>query len=123
MDVAYRIIETEGKKILVRKFFKVVKLNTILQSWNYIFQAYNQLEGFHGVMHDFTDADLTMTPEDLKKLLEFLDTHHDKVGKLKMAVVIDNKNIYLPSLAIVEGARFKLKPFSSLDAAKHWLCI
>lgn len=121
MTRKYKHIVDEDQGIVTRQFKGDIYIEDIMESWEVLLQE-RDLTNFQGIIHDMTDAVLKLSPDDLTQIFSLFTRHEFIFNKLKQAVVSDNpSNVVFPALAAQYNPRFRIKAFSSYEAAKNWI--
>lgn len=121
MNFLYKKFDTYPDEILVREFVGEVDVNEIIKSWEYLIESKLLGPGHKGVINNISNCRLVMNMESFKILIDYLKNNIN-LRKLKLAVITDNPTtIVFPTLAELEEKELKVKVFSTIEAAVHWI--
>ena len=111
----------EQDGVIIRRFTGEVKFEDVIESWNMLFTNYPMLEDYNGILTTFLDSEIELEDKNLNALVEYLKNHLEQLKDLKIAVVMDTPMV---TSTIIVGQRVKslqIKPFTTLEAAMHWI--
>jgi hypothetical protein len=107
--------------IIFRRFEGDITVHTIIESWETLLSAVEDLGAYKGVITDLLHANLIMDMEQLEVLLNYLTEKLVNYGRLKLAVLINNTQVILPIMADKKQEEFNIKPFVTEEAALIWM--
>jgi hypothetical protein len=121
MSILYRKHEAYPDSILIRNFIEKINVSDIIDSWEYLIENKMITGTLKGVINNLQDCELQMDINSFKTLIAYLK-RNDCLSKIKLAVICDNpKTIVFPMLGEKEEHELKIRPFSTLEAAVHWI--
>ena len=121
MNIRYEKHDLYPEAILVRNFIGVVGVKEIIESWTFLIENNLVTESLKGVINNLNGCDLSMNMESFKTLITFMK-EQDCLKRIKLAVICDNpKTIVFPLLGQTEENELNIRPFSSIEAAVHWI--
>lgn len=113
-------IDTD-KKLITRRFKGTISVPINLESWNKLMRD-TDLSVMKGVINDISDANLNISPDELKQIISFLKLNGKIFSKVKIAVVSSKPSvIVLPVLASHDNPQFQIKAFSTIEGAESWI--
>jgi len=119
----YHIEYIEDDYCLTRKFSGVLKIDEIINTWKYLIENKLKHKKYKGIINDFTNARLEMEIDDVEQLMNLFKENIDIFKDLKLAVIMSSpENIVFPAFA-QNNSTFKIKPFSTISAAKDWMLL
>lgn len=123
MSIHYHKDKLHPDSILIRDFEGKVTVDEIIKSWEYLLEKKLISNNLKGVINNLLECELQMNPESFEILMSYLKKH-EILKTIKLAVVCDcPENIVFPVLGENLVKELKIKPFSTLEAATHWIII
>ena len=123
MTIIYKRHELFPESVLIRNFAGKVGVNDIIESWEYLKE--NQLvdKKIKGVINDLSGCELLLDMESFKTLIAYLK-NQDFLRGIKLAVICNTpQKIIFPVLGENHESELKIKPFSTMEAAEHWVTL
>lgn len=121
MNFIYKKHELYPDQILIRTFVGKVDATSIVDSWEYLIKNKIVNSNIKGIINDLSDCDLNMDMGSFETLLAFMKKQEFFRG-IKLAVVTDSpKTIVFPTLGEQMVSEFKIKPFTTMQAAVDWI--
>jgi hypothetical protein len=109
------------ESILIRDFTEKVRIDDIIESWEYLTVNGMIDQEIIGVINNTTGCELEMDIQSFRILVDYLKKK-DSLKRIKLAVICDNpKTIVFPMLGEYEEKELKIRPFSTLEAATDWI--
>ena len=111
----------EQNGVIIRRFSGSVNFQDIIKAWNLLFETYDNLEDYKGIVHNYQDVEFEHNELNLNELIDYLQGHMSKLKDLRIGVVMDTP---LVTHTIIMGAKIdpmQIKPFSSTEAALSWI--
>lgn len=109
-------------KIMFKKHFGRITLESIIDSWNVAIGNVQIPLGVEGYLLDLTDAELCLNRGQEKILVEYFNERRVYFEATSLAVVVNTpREIIFPIIAESIPKIFALKTFSTKRAAVAWL--
>ena len=109
--------------VIVRCFKGDVYLEDILESWREIFNRYDNLGSYKGVLTDLLDATLHPGPDNAPILINYLNDNKIRMMDMKIAIIIDSPYVSNAMMISHQIKRLQIRPFSTRKAAIEWISI
>jgi len=120
--MVHQLSYIENGSILIRNFHGTVQFSEIMESWIELIGHQKITDEIKGILNDFTGAELQMNINNLDQLMSTFMQYPDIFERIKLAVLMDTpKKIVLPILAEQKYPQFRIKAFSTYEAAIEWI--
>ena len=121
MSIVYENHSLYPESILIRNFIGKVGVDEIIDSWEYLIENNLIKETTRGVINNISVCNLVLDMGSFETLITYLKKK-DYLKKIKLAVICNNpKTIIFPVLGESMESDLKIKPFSTVEAAVHWI--
>lgn len=121
MTILYTKHELYPESILIRNFTGVVTVDDIISSWENLLEHNLIGPSTKGVINNLTNSELDMNMGSFEKLIGYLK-EQEVFKHVKLAVISTNpKFIVFPTIGLLDVHELKIKPFSTLESAEHWI--
>lgn len=121
MSIIYQRHAEYPDSILIRTFEGTVNCEQIIASWDYLISESLIHQSTVGIVNDLTRCELEMDTCSFPKLINYLKAH-EELARLRLAVISDDPRIVVfPTLAEMNEDSLNIKPFSTNNAAVHWI--
>ena len=117
MKVTVEVVEN----VILRCFTGDVGYQDILNSWNDILTRFDDLTAYNGIISDFLKADIHHEDNNLNELVDFLKNHLDKIGGMKLAIVMDTPHVTRTIMMDQKMKSLHIRPFSTRQTAFDWI--
>jgi hypothetical protein len=108
-------------KIILRLFKGDVYLQDIIESWEEVFEKFDDLSLYKGVVTDFLEAQLHHEDNNMNILIDYMKSYIERMNDMKIAVVMDSPHV---TNTIMLGQKMKhvqIRPFTTQKAAINWI--
>jgi len=120
MNQEIRYIDDD--KILVREIRGKADFSEIYNSWLDLIENNIFKPSLLGMINDFRGAELNVKVSDINRILQMLRENQHILGSIKIAVVADSsKTIVFPMIVEKTTKEFKVRAFSTFEAARDWV--
>lgn len=109
--------------VIVRCFKGDVYLEDILESWKEIFNRFDNLGSYKGILTDFLEATMHHKQDNLRTLVNYLNENKIHMMDMKIAIVIDTPQVSNTMMIGQQVKRLQIRPFSTRKAAIDWISI
>ena len=109
--------------VIIRCFQGDVYLQDVIDSWNEIFSRYDDLTAFKGIVTNMLDAEMQHEDKNLNILVEYLKGNLDRMGNMKIAMVMDTPQVTNTILMGRKMKQLQIRPFTTMDAAMSWIIL
>jgi hypothetical protein len=119
----YKIEVDEKREIIIHKHTGLIELEEIGEFWKELLKMEEFVELGYNLLSDYRDCEFNFS-DDLEGIVNFLEPLKDIVtGKREAVITTNPKTVALCSLFEFENYKinFKVKVFSTEDAALFWL--
>jgi hypothetical protein len=111
-------------RILFKFYYGIISINDIESSWIYAFENQIIPEDVAGFVLDYRNAAFEISRSEYMAIPEFYKKHLSVFGNKKIAIITENpRDIVIPLLVEREDEGYLSKPFSTRDAAIHWVLL
>ena len=107
--------------MIIRRFAGNIDVELIIASWEYLIQNLGSFENYKGVITDLLNANLVMGVVQLEELLKYLMKNREIFGNIRLAVLVDSKDVIFPMMAGNKIRELQIKPFATEKAAISWI--
>jgi hypothetical protein len=111
----------EQDGVIVRHFSGEVCFDDMMESWNTLLTTYTSLKDYKGILTSFLDADIKEEDSNLNVMVDFLKGNLDQLKDLKIAVVMNTPMVTTTIILSQKVKSLQIKPFSTVEAAMHWI--
>ena len=113
MSIIYEKHDKYTESIIIRKFIGKANINTIIDSWRYLYENEVINEKTRGLIDDFTDCELNMDTDCIEILMHFMKKRA-YIRKIKIGVVSNSpKIIVFPFYCRELEMELDIRPFST----------
>ena len=121
MSILYKKHGLYPDSILIRKFVGKVSVDDIIESWEYLQKNKLIDDKIKGLINDLTGCELLLDMNCFSTLMIYMKSQ-DFIRAIKIAVICDTpQKIVFPVMGEKHHSELKIKPFSTLEAAVHWI--
>ncbi len=113
-------IEVQNQVIL-RRFSGEVCIDDMIESWNEVFNRFEDLGAYKGVVISFLDADIKHEDNNLNVLVDYLKGYLDRIRGMKIAIVMDTPKVTNTIIINQKMKHLHIRHFSSEKAALEWI--
>jgi len=117
MNISFH--EQDG--VIIRHFAGKVYLPDMVESWHLLFEKYNNLKDYRGILTSFLDAEIILQDRNMGDLIDFLKDHMDRIQDMKIAIVMDTPMVTNTIILAKRMKSLQIKPFTTIEAAMSWL--
>ncbi|MCB2220463.1 MAG: hypothetical protein KQI35_08720 [Bacteroidetes bacterium] len=108
--------------ILFKFYYGIITISDIETSWIYAFENHIIPDDVTGFVLDYRNATFEISRSEYIAIPEFYRKHLTVFGNKKIAIITENpRDIVIPLLVEREDEGYMSKPFSTREAAIHWV--
>ena len=107
--------------VIIRRFIGNVCLEDIIESWKEIFERFDDLMKYKGILSDYLGADLHHEDNNMNIIMDYLKGHIETLNDMKIAVVMDSPHVTNTIMLGQKMKHLQIRPYSTRKAALEWI--
>jgi hypothetical protein len=108
-------------QVIYRRFYGKVCIDDMVQSWKEIFNNYEDLEAYKGVVTSFLEAEIKHEDSNMNVMIEYLKGYLERIKGLKVAIVMDTPLVTNTIIMNQKMKNMHIRPFTTEEAALMWI--
>jgi hypothetical protein len=92
-----------------------------MDSWKEIFNRFEDLSVFKGIITDLLEAELHMEVHNMNILIDFLKGYLERMDNTKIAIVTNTPQMTNTIMMDQRMKHVQIKPFTTMRAAFDWI--
>jgi hypothetical protein len=103
-------------------YFGNITIDDIISSWDYAIENKIIPLETNGFIVDYRNAHFNFPIKEYHRISQYFKDHLNIFGNKRIAVITENpRDIVIPTLVEKEDEGYSSRPFSTVQAAVHWI--
>ncbi|MCK4746841.1 MAG: hypothetical protein KAT15_07400 [Bacteroidales bacterium] len=109
------------KNVIIRRFKGTISHDDMLNSWKELFERYDNLSQYKGIITTFEGRLPADDPGAVKAMVQLLNENKEKLKGLRVAIVLDHPMITNAVMVDHYVKHVQIRPFVTETAAMRWV--